>query len=252
MLTIVSVRQPASACRTYSAGLGASLWPEQDGGSLASSSNGSSREASSARRPRSRGCRAAVRSVEPAVRGAKHEARELGLRLERVERPVDLLGVDAVADRGGGGVHGRDGLGWRLAPGNRRAIAEQPDVDVPGRQPRRGGRDRTPGLDVPRRALESAPHPAAAAVQRGPSTAAPSPRGGPTAAGSRREVVFSRPGPAACRSARRRSARSGSRPGRRRSRSAAGPRGRPGGTAASPAPPRAAPGPPAPRGCPPP
>ena len=46
-LTIVSVRQPASACSRNSAGFGASLWPNRTGGSLASTSNGSSREASS-------------------------------------------------------------------------------------------------------------------------------------------------------------------------------------------------------------
>ena len=50
-LTIVSVRQPASACSTNSAGFGASLLPNSTGGSLASSSNGSSREVSSCPAP---------------------------------------------------------------------------------------------------------------------------------------------------------------------------------------------------------
>ena len=50
--------------------------------------------------------RAAVRPVDPAVRGAELEACERGVGLHGVQRAVHLGGVDAVADRSGGCRHG--------------------------------------------------------------------------------------------------------------------------------------------------
>ena len=51
----------------------------------------------------------AVGAVDPAVAHPELEASGLGLGLEHVQRAVDLSGVDAVAEGGGGGVgcHGR-------------------------------------------------------------------------------------------------------------------------------------------------
>ena len=126
---MVSVRQPASACSRYSAGFGASLWPNRTGGSLASTSNGASREASSWPAPQKPWI--VERECGPVIQrllDAELEAAEFGLRLDRVERPVDLRGVDAVPNRGGGdGRHGRKVTGSRLdrgkRPANRRGAA---------------------------------------------------------------------------------------------------------------------------------
>ena len=137
---MVSVRQPASACSRYSAGFGASLWPNRTGGSLASTSNGASREVSSWPAPQKPWIvERRVGAADPAVVDAELEAGELGLGLEGVERPVDLRGVDAVADRGGGdGRHGRKVTGSRLdagkRPANRRGAA------LTGELPGVGGR----------------------------------------------------------------------------------------------------------------
>ena len=109
-LTIVSVRQPASAWSRNSAGFGASLWPNSTGGSLASTMNGSVRETSSAPAPQKPWMvdRLCVPSIQRLL-DAELEASGLGLGLEHVERAVDLSGVDAVAEGGGGGggCHGR-------------------------------------------------------------------------------------------------------------------------------------------------
>ena len=42
---------------------------------------------------------AVVRSVDPVVGGAELELRQLGLRLDQIQRREHLLGVDAVTDR---------------------------------------------------------------------------------------------------------------------------------------------------------
>ena len=81
-LTIVSVRQPASACRRNSAGFGASLWPKSTGGSLASTTNGSvARDVLGAGAPEAVDRRPAVGAVDPAVAHAELEAGGLGLGL---------------------------------------------------------------------------------------------------------------------------------------------------------------------------